>query len=76
MYNLEIIKTFLPYALDQIGEVKLTGDELVVEFTVKIKRQFSLSDNSFWTSSKVRQIKLVDYQQRLRQYKLDNLLDQ
>lgn len=73
MYNLDIIKTFLPYAHDQIGEVQLIGDELVVEFTVKIKRQFSLSENSFWSSSKVRHIKLVDYQQRLRQYNLDNL---
>ena len=85
MYNLEIIKTFLPDATDRayfsraqayrIFEVNLEGDKLLIEYTVKIRLEFSLSDNSFWTTNKVRHIPLSDYYSKLRQTKLDNLLD-
>jgi hypothetical protein len=75
MWNLEIIKTFLPDATDRIWEVNLEGDKLLIEYTVKIRREFSLSDNSFWSTNKVRHINLIDYYSKLRQTKLDNLLD-
>ena len=83
MWNLEIIKNFLPDATERIWEVTLEGDKLLIEYTVKIRREFSfphgqgfiLSDNSFWTTNKVRHINLIDYYSKLRQTKLDNLLD-
>ena len=76
MYNLEIIKTFLPDDTERIWEVNLEGDKLLIEYTVKIRRNFSLSDTSFWTTNKFRHITLSDYYSKLRQTKIDNLLDQ
>lgn len=82
MYNLEIIKTFLPDDTERIWEVNLEGDKLLIEYTVKIRQNFSLSDTSapawcrFWTTNKVRHIPLSDYYSKLRQTKIDNLLDQ
>lgn len=83
MWNLEIIKTFLPDDTDRIWEVNLEGDKLLIEYTVNLpielsrirRREFSLSDNSFWSTNKVRHINLIDYYSKLRQTKLDNLLD-
>lgn len=76
MYNLEIIKTFLPDDTERIWEVNLEGDKLLIEYTVKIRRNFSLSDTSFWTTNRGRHIPLSDYYSKLRQTKIDNLLDQ
>jgi len=70
MFNLNIIKKFLPQHY-KIDAVRLEDDQLIIKYTVRVSRAFSLATYSY--SSRIKSIKLWEYQNKLRQDKLGNL---